>query len=321
MSASDSITKAKLFNPSSVTYRAPLVNKRGGKSVQCQLNGAPIVLQFPLMLTWGINERVDEQSGRVSYDMALQFEKGKSSSIEKFEAALKQFQDKVLDDAVSKSKDWFGKSKLSREVAEAMMYPILKHPKKKDGSGEPDYERSPTLKLKVPFWDGKYNIELYDMSSKATYLPLDTSRRMGREATPQGSRSPADLVPKASHVKGLLACTGLWMAGGRFGVTWKLVQACVRPPVRLVGSGQCHIADDSDDDEMTENLKKYDVNNDDSVDKTNKEEEEGPSFTDSEEDDEEEEEEEETEEKPLTPPPKKKKVVRRKKVVKKTGGD
>jgi hypothetical protein len=70
MSASDSITKAKQFNPSKVTYRAPLVNKRGGKSVQCQLNGAPIVLQFPLMLTWGVNERVDEQSGRVSYDMA-----------------------------------------------------------------------------------------------------------------------------------------------------------------------------------------------------------------------------------------------------------
>jgi len=57
MSASDSITKAKQFNPSKVTYRAPLVNKRGGKSVQCQLNGSPIVLQFPLMLTWGIDER------------------------------------------------------------------------------------------------------------------------------------------------------------------------------------------------------------------------------------------------------------------------
>jgi len=313
---SDTITKAKLFNPSNVTYRAPLVNKRGGKSVQCQLNGAPIVLQFPLMLTWGINERVDEQSGRVSYDMALQFEKGKSSSIEKFEAALQQFQDKVLDDAVSKSRDWFGKSKLSREVAEAMMYPILKHPKKKDGSGEPDYDRSPTLKLKVPFWDGKYNIELYDMNSQATYLPVDTARRMGRESPPQGNRSPADIVPKASHVKGLLACTGLWMAGGRFGVTWKLVQACVRPPVRLVGSGQCHIADDSDDDEMTENLKKYDATNDDSVGKSK--EEEGPSFTDSEE----EEEEEEEEEKPKTPPPaKKKKVVRRKKVVKKSMGD
>jgi len=300
MSASDSITKAKQFNPSKVTYRAPLVNKRGGKSVQCQLNGSPIVLQFPLMLTWGIDERVDEQSGRVSYD-----------SIEKFEAALKKFQDKVLDDAVTKSKEWFGKSKLSREVAEAMMYPILKHPKKKDGSGESDYERSPTLKLKVPFWDGKYNIELYDMDGKGAYLPEDTAKRMGIEA-PQGSRSPADLVPKASHVKGLLACTGVWMAGGRFGVTWKLVQACVRPPVRLVGSGQCHIADDSDDEEMDTNLKKYDAKTDDSVEPYQAEEVTGPTFDDSDED-----EEEEEEEKPPTPK-KKKKVVRRRKVVKKT---
>jgi len=314
MSASDSITKAKQFNPSKVTYRAPIVNKRGGKNVQCQLNGSPIVLQFPLMLTWGIDERVDEQSGRVSYDMALQFETGKSSSIEKFEAALKKFQDKILDDAVSKSKEWFGKSKLSREVAEAMMYPILKHPKKKDGSGEPDFERSPTLKLKVPFWDGKYNIELYDMDGKAAYLPEDTARKMGIE-TPQGARSPADLVPKASHVKGLLACTGVWMAGGRFGVTWKLVQACVRPPVRLVGSGLCHIADDSDDDEMDTNLKKYDASADDSVAPYQEEETIGPTFDDTD-DDEDEVEEEEEEEKPPTPK-KKKKVVRRRKVVKK----
>ena len=310
MSASDSITKAKQFNPSKVTYKAPLVNKRGGKSVQCQLNGSPIVLQFPLMLTWGIDERVDEQSGRVSYDCALQFDNGKSSSIDKFEAALKKFQDKVLDDAVLKSKEWFGKSKLSREVAEAMMYPILKHPKKKDGSGEPDLERSPTLKLKVPFWDGKYNIELYDMEGKGAYLPEDTAKRMGIEA-PQGSRSPADLVPKASHVRGLLACNGVWMAGGRFGVTWKLVQACVRPPVRLVGSGQCHIAEDSDDDEMDTNLKKYDASNDDSV--GHPVETVGPTFDDSDENDEEE--EEETEEQPPSPK-KKKRVVRRKKVVK-----
>jgi len=319
MSASDSITKAKQFNPSKVTYRAPLVNKRGGKSVQCQLNGSPIVLQFPLMLTWGINERVDEQSGRVSYDMALQFENGKSSSIEKFEAALKKFQDKVLDDAVTKSKEWFGKSKLSREVAEAMMYPILKHPKKKDGSGEPDYERSPTLKLKIPFWDGKYNIELYDMEGQGAYLPEDTARKMGIEA-PQGTRSPADLVPKASHVKGLLACTGVWMAGGRFGVTWKLVQACVRPPVRLVGSGQCHIAEDSDDEEMDTNLKKYDAKTDDSVEPYAAEEITGPTFDDSDEEVEEEEEEAEEAEEEVKPPSpkKKKKVVRRRKVVKKT---
>lgn len=307
MSASDSIIKAKHFDSSSVTYRAPLVNKRGGKSVQCQVNGAPIVLQFPLMLTWGVNERVDEQSGRVSYDMALQFENGKSPSIEKFQSNLEAFQNKILDDAVVNSKEWFGKSKLSKEVAEAMMYPILKHPKKKDGSGEPDYDRSPTLKLKIPFWDGKYNIELYDMTGKPAYIPQDTARKMGIEA-PQGSRSPTDLVPKASHVKGLLACTGIWMAGGRFGVTWKLVQACVRPPVRLVGSGMCHIADDSDDEEMSENLNSYDAKQSEGVE----EEVTGPTFNDSE-DEAEAAAEEEVEPEPAPKPKKKKKVVRRKK--------
>jgi hypothetical protein len=107
------------------------------------------------------------------------------------------------------------------------------------------------------------------------------------------------------------------MAGGRFGVTWKLVQACVRPPVRLVGSGQCHIADDSDDDEMDTNLKKYDAKADDSVEPYAAEEITGPTFDDSDEEVEEEEEEAEEEEKPPSPK-KKKKVVRRRKVVKKT---
>jgi hypothetical protein len=319
MSVSKSITKAKLFNPAATTYREAVVNKRGGKSVQVQLNGAPIVLQYPLMLTWGANERVDENSGRVSYDMALQFEPDKSNSIRKFQDALKAFQEKVLDDAVSKSKEWFGKSKLSREVAEAMMYPILKYPKKKDGSGEPDYERNPTLKLKIPFWDGKFAIELYDMDSKPTFLPEDTAKRLGMECAPQGQRGPLELIPKASHIKGLLACTGVWMAGGRFGVTWKLVQAQVRPPVRLVGSGLCHIADDSDDDEMMDDLKKYDSTKDATVEAV----ETGPSFTDSDEAEEAEEEAaeeaaEEAEDKPDTPVKKKKKVVRRKKIVKKS---
>ena len=189
--------------------------------------------------------------------------------------------------------------------------------KKKDGSGEPDHDRNPTLKLKIPFWDGKYNIELYDMSGKPAYVPEDTARKMGIEP-PQGARSPSDIVPKASHVKGLLACTGIWMAGGRFGVTWKLVQACVRPPVRLVGSGMCHIADDSDDEEMDANLSKYDAAKDDSVGAYQAEEEvTGPTFDETDED--EEEEEEEVVEKPPTPKKKKKKVVRRK--VKKSSGD
>jgi len=300
-------TKAKAFKPSETTYKPPTVNKRGGKNVQVLLNGQPLILQIPLMLTWGVNERVDEQSGRVSYDLSLQFEKGKSQAVEKFRTAFEKFQSKILDDAVANSKAWFGKTTQSRPVLEALMYPILKFPKKKDDSGDTDYDRDPTVKLKIPYWEGKFNIELYDVQGKEMYIPPKTVDSV----VPQGNKTPLDLVEKGAHLSGLIMCTGLWMAGGRFGVTWKLLQACVAPPVRLLGSRTCHIAYDSDDEQALARLDQKSTVEAQDVQEV-EEVVAGPTFSDSED---EAEVEEEEEDKPATPPPapKKKKVVRRRK--------
>ena len=315
------ITKAKVFDPSKIAYKAATTNKRGGKNVQIQLNGSPLVLQIPLMLTWGVNERVDEDSGRVSYDMALQFQPGKHPSIAKFLDALKQLEDKVKDDCVTNSKQWFGKSQMSREVVDVLMYPILKYPKTKEADGtygDPDYTRDPTLKLKIPFWEGKFNLELYDMERKALYLPVKKEGDVG----PQGTKTPVDFVPKGAHVNGLIGCTGLWFAGGKCGVTWKLIQACVRPPVRLVGTGTCHVVEDSDDEDMLTSLDK----NDASKERDDEEDEQGPTFVDSDDEDEEEKDEEEEVVEP-EPEPEPKKVVKKKrkivkkKIAKKSSGD
>ena len=155
------------------------------------------------------------------------------------------------------------------------------------------------MKLKLPYWDGRFNVELYDMDSKAIYLSQGGEK-------PQGEKTPMDLIPKGAHVKGLIACTGVWMAGGRFGVTWKLVQTQVRQPVRLVGTGTCHIMDDSDDDEALEQLKKNDATKDTEETVTHTA---GPTFSDGNDSPAVESEEE------VEPVPKKKKkrVVRRKK--------
>jgi hypothetical protein len=58
---------------------------------------------------------------------------------------------------------------------------------------------------------------------------------------------PQELVQGRAHLKGLMECTGVWHAGGKFGVTFKLLQAQVRPPVRI--QGFC-IMDDSDDEDV-----------------------------------------------------------------------
>jgi len=234
MSSPDLITKASAFDVDNVSYKEPRLNKRGGKNISVLYSGNPLVIQFPLLFTWGANERVDEQSGRVSYDVSLSFNsKEEGSPVGDYYLKLQQLQEKVLDDAVGNSKLWFGKAKMSREVAEAMMYPILKFPKDKN-TGEPDTNRDATVKLKLPFWDGKFNTQLYNMNKEQVF-----GQDFETESTVM------EVIPKKCHIKGLMQCSGVWFAGGRFGITWNLIQAQIRAPQRIGNSWM----DDSDDDD------------------------------------------------------------------------
>ena len=227
--------KAKEFECDQVTYSKPSVNKYGGKSIKLGLNGSNgLVLQFPLMLTWGVNEWPNEQTGQVKYDLSLQFEPQKSASQAKFLANMKALQEKLLEDASLNAKEWFGKNKMSKEVAEAMTWPFVKCYTRDDGS------ESFTMKLKIPFWENKFMVELYDTEGKPTYLMKGGDANKG---------SPVNLIQKGSHIVGLMKCTQISFVGGRWGISWSLVQAKVRPPQRLLGSGTCHVADDSDDED------------------------------------------------------------------------
>ena len=108
---------------------------------------------------------------------------------------------------------------------------MLKYPKDKE-SGEFDYDRSPTLRLKIPIWEGEWKVELYDMEQKQLFPN-------------EAGLLPTDLIAKATNVATVMQCGGLWFANGKFGVTWKLVQAVVKPKQTL--RGQCFINLSADD--------------------------------------------------------------------------
>ena len=220
-------------------YTKPKVNGSGGKSVGI-LNSSTkkgLYLSTPLMLTWGINEYVDEQTGKRTYDMSLQFPKEEygSEALTKFLDNMKAFETKLKNDAIMNSKDWMNKAKMTAEVCDALWTPMLKYPKYPEGheaAGDFDYSRPPTLRLKVPFWEGEWKVELYDMEQEALF-PNDKGLL------------PTELVPKSTHIATVIQCGGLWFANGKFGVTWKLFQGVVKPKTSL--KGKCLIAlSDSD---------------------------------------------------------------------------
>jgi len=224
-----------------IEYSKPKVDSRGGKSISILNKKTKKVLHLstPLMLTWGINSFTDEQTGKVTYDMSLQFptDEYSNESLRKFLDAVKKLEVKIKEDAVKNSKDWMNKAKMSSEVVDALMHPLLKYPKLQDGSGEPDLSRPPTLRVKVPFWDGAFNVEVYDMDQNSLF-PNDNGVM------------PTDLVTKASHVATVLQCGGLWFANGKFGLTWRLVQCVVKPKASL--KGKCMIKLSADEKKVLE---------------------------------------------------------------------
>mgnify|MGYP001392921590 FL=1 len=220
-------------------YTKAKVNANGRKSVGIlnNSNKKSLFLSTPLMLTWGVNEYRDEKTGDVqSYDMALQFPNNEYNSEEcsAFLKNMQAFEEKVKTDAIANSKDWLNKQKLVPEAVEALWSPMLKYPKDKE-TGDSDYSRPPTLKVKIPYWEGEFKgVELYN-DERVQVFPAEEDANI------------SDFIVKGSNVATIIQCGGIWVANGKFGVTWKLFQAVVKPRTTL--SGKCHITLSMDDKE------------------------------------------------------------------------
>jgi hypothetical protein len=213
----------------SINLGTPKVNAAGGKNIpifnKIARNGLKV--ETPMMLTWGINENQFEGSDKKSYDMSLQFPSAEylREDTSAFLENMKKMNDYVKEQACINSKAWFGKVQ-SAEVVDAFWTPILKYPKDKT-TGEPDHSKSPTLRVKIPFWDGQFKCEIYNVHRELIF--------------PKPNVNILDVVPKGSEVKVMLQCGGIWFAGGKFGITWKPYQMIVKPKHQL-SPGVCHIS-------------------------------------------------------------------------------
>lgn len=241
--SSKTILSGADFTPASdIKYSKPKVDARGGKSVgilNSSSNGATYI-STPLMLTWGVSD----YEGNERYEMALQFpsEEYANNDTTNFMTNMMEFENKIKADAAKNAKEWFGKAKMSEDAIDALWTPMLKYRKNKD-TLEPDTTSAPTLRVKIPFWDGEWKTELYNVDQQPIYPDPEG-----------GSMTPKDLIVKGTHVAVVLQCGGLWFANGKFGVTWRLFQGVVKPKATM--RGKCHIFLDAADKEK---LAKQDI--------------------------------------------------------------
>jgi hypothetical protein len=194
------------------------------------------------MLTWGVSD----YEGNERYEMSLQFPNNEyaSNDTTNFMNNMIDLETKLKADAISNAKEWFGKAKMSQDAIDALWTPMLKYPKDKN-TLEPDTTRAPTLKVKIPFWEGEWKTELYNVDQEPIYPDPNG-----------GSMTPKDLILKGTHVAVVLQCGGLWFANGKFGVTWRLLQGVVKPKETM--KGKCHILLSTEDKAKLESQKASD---------------------------------------------------------------
>ena len=134
----------------------------------------------------------------------------------------------VLTHVMANWKKLFNKPTPSREVADALYTRALKYSKDQQ-TGEINMTKSPTMKVKLGYWENKFDCEIYSPDGKMLF---------SQETHP--NTSPIELIPKASQTAVIVQCGGIWFAGGKFGVTWKLLQAVVKPKPTM--KGKCMIS-------------------------------------------------------------------------------
>ena len=219
------------------SYSAPKANPSGGKVVNLYNKHfkESLTLSTPLMLTWGAQEGQDQAKNPTGkFTMSLQFPSSDYTNpdAEAFLKSMRALESKIRADALTYSKEWFGKEIKSADVMEEKFNVMLRHPKKEKGSAEMDVNKPPTLTVKVPCWKGVWQSEIYDEEGTPLFLK---------------GKSPADVTPldflkPKTHVICLIQCGGLWFVNGKVSVTWNLKQAIVqKPKTSSIVEGTCFL--------------------------------------------------------------------------------
>jgi hypothetical protein len=245
----DSIVDGTNIDVNVFSYSAPKAHASGGKVVNLYNKHfkESLTISTPLILTWGAQEGQEQGTGKPTgkWTMSLQFPSAEYSNAdaEAFLRSMRALESKIKADAMTYSKEWFGKEIKSAEVIDEKFNVMLRHPKKSKGSAELDETKPPTLTVKVPQWSGVWKPEIYDEDGEPLYINGKVNTHL----------TPLEFLKPKTHVICLIQCGGLWFVNGKISITWNLKQAIVQKPKQSM-EGTCFLRPKAADKEKMKSL-------------------------------------------------------------------
>lgn len=137
-------------------------------------------------------------------DLSMAGYDGTNPNVKTFFDKMTQFDDLLIDTAMTNSKAWFRKVLANREVAQAVFTPLVKFSKDKN-TGELSTQYPPVVRLQIPRnKNGNIDVEIYDANrNKLNFDEVDFKR---------------------AAVTAIVQVSSVWLISGKFGVTMKVQQ-------------------------------------------------------------------------------------------------
>tara|TARA_B110000858_G_scaffold123558_1_gene140891 strand:- start:1851 stop:2831 length:981 start_codon:yes stop_codon:yes gene_type:complete len=325
-----SVILPKQIDVSKLKYSEVKQMKSGAKTVYINYGNEKLTIQTPsLYLPYGISppysekEKKDDQPAeKVIPGSALDVSfrgMDENDKIKQLYNKLKEIENKIVDDAFTNRELWFKDDfDNNKAFCKKLFSPIIKIDKDPN-TGKELGKYPPTFKAKIPFdlKTEQCTMDCYDMQNGELDIN-DVFKRL-----------------KGAKVVMIVQLTGLWMAGGKYGCSWKVCtskfQLSQNVKVTFIKDSDEEEEEEEEEDDIdflpddivvevsNETLDKKKVTKKKEVEKVEEEEEEEEEDEEEEEEKEEKEEEEEEEETPSVPepepellPPPKKKVTKKK---------
>lgn len=285
------------IDTSKLKYSEPKTLDNQSKTVYVNYDGDRLTVQTPLMnIPYGVNDFNKEDDKYIKYDLNVSFSgKDENPKIKQFLDKMVEIEEKIKADAFKNRLLWLRDDYDGmKKVVDKLFFPIVKHDKDKD-TGKVMDRYPPTMKVKLPYnsMTKSFAFDAYDMDNNE----IKFAENMGQL--------------KGAKCRLIIQLTGIWIAGGKYGCTWK----AVRGKFQVTTRGNYTFVEESDDEESNGNQNEHDddliqeaITN--SIDKS-KDKKKATILSDSDKDDDseiDEEEEDEEEEVPPPPPPPKKSV-------------
>jgi len=202
-------------NISEVSFSEPKINKQGGKGVQMRYGGQSLQLRLPrISFPAGLIQREDPTTKNMSYTLIASLkgcdpfarERSDDPTIGPLYNFMLDLQEKMIAWGTENSSKLFGKKRSEESIRDSFKTILSVSTDKQGDEYVPNGKYPPSLRLKIPVYDGRVDMDAVDGSMNPYALTPDSLQSVFQK-----------------YVQANLVITGsVYIIGQSFGVSWRV---------------------------------------------------------------------------------------------------